>query len=88
MNKCIHSLGEVEKNSIGEDILFCELSDNWENISLGDCLRNCESQQVGQCNTCGSSNGELVLECQNSYSDNNTDIVAHDFSCDWWNCKK
>lgn len=44
MDKCIHCIGEIEKNEIGEEMCFCELTDKKENITLGDCIGNCVSQ--------------------------------------------
>lgn len=46
MNKqCIHSIGEIYLNPIGERCLFCEIWDNQRNIDLGDCLGNCEDEK-------------------------------------------
>jgi hypothetical protein len=33
------------KNEIGETLAFCELWDEWKNVTLGDCFGNCESQE-------------------------------------------
>lgn len=43
--ECIHGLGDVHENEIGEKCLFCEEWNLDRNISLGDCLGNCESQK-------------------------------------------
>ena len=40
---CIYGSGR-QTNSIGEEIVFCELTDKWMNVSLGDCLGNCEAE--------------------------------------------
>jgi len=45
MEGCRHCLGDAEKNAIGEDVCFCELTGDMENVTLGDCLGNCESQE-------------------------------------------
>lgn len=42
--KCKHSIGG-KVNEIGEVLLFCELTDNLENVTLGYCIGNCESQK-------------------------------------------
>ena len=42
---CEHCLG-VEKNEIGETVVFCEEWDLWRNVTLGDCFGNCEGQVV------------------------------------------
>jgi hypothetical protein len=42
---CKHCLGDITENEIGEKGCFCELIDNWENITLGDCLGNCDSEE-------------------------------------------
>ena len=44
MNKCKHAIGG-KINGIGEVSMFCELSDNLENVTLGECIGNCESQE-------------------------------------------
>jgi len=44
MNKCKHAIGG-EINGIGEILMFCELSDTLENVTLGECIGNCESQE-------------------------------------------
>ena len=36
---------DTKENVIGEELCFCELSDKWENITLGDCFGNCESEE-------------------------------------------
>lgn len=45
MDKCIHCMGEIEKNEIGEEVCFCELTDKNQNITLGECLGNCDNQE-------------------------------------------
>jgi hypothetical protein len=43
MFQCRHALsGKI--NDIGEIILHCELTDNLENVTIGECIGNCESQ--------------------------------------------
>ena len=42
---CKHCLGSIEQNEIGEDICYCELTDMYMNITLGDCFGNCEAQE-------------------------------------------
>ena len=42
--ECKHCV-DCTKNAIGEKIAFCELFDEWKNITLGDCFGNCESQE-------------------------------------------
>lgn len=37
--------GEIKKNEIGEERCFCELTDNWENVTLAECLGNCGAQK-------------------------------------------
>ncbi|MDY3690854.1 MAG: hypothetical protein SO072_02670 [Dysosmobacter sp.] len=34
------------RNEIGEDEVYCELNARWMNVSLGDCLGNCESAVI------------------------------------------
>lgn len=42
--KCKHCVDGM-KNEIGETLAFCELWDEWKNITLGDCFGSCESQE-------------------------------------------
>lgn len=42
---CKHCLGYPYKNEIGELMCYCELTGNAENVTLGECLGNCEAQQ-------------------------------------------
>ena len=44
MHKCKHAIGG-KINGIGEILMFCELSDSLENVTLGECIGNCESQE-------------------------------------------
>ena len=44
MHKCKHAI-DRKINSIGEILMFCELSDSLENVTLGECIGNCESQK-------------------------------------------
>lgn len=43
--ECVHSCGEIQENAIGEKCLWCEIWDECRNITLGDCLGNCEDEQ-------------------------------------------
>ena len=42
--RCVHCSG-MDVNSIGEQINYCELKAEWMNVTLGDCLGNCESEE-------------------------------------------
>jgi hypothetical protein len=44
MHKCKHGIGG-KINGIGEILIFCELSGSLENVTLGECIGNCESQE-------------------------------------------
>ena len=44
MKECKHALGG-KINEIGETLCFCELTDRLENVTLGACISNCESQE-------------------------------------------
>ena len=45
MFQCRHALsGKI--NDIGEIILHCEITDNFENVTLGNCIGNCEYQEM------------------------------------------
>ena len=44
MNSCKHCM-EVKKNEIGEQVVLCECSGCWENVTLGSCFDNCEGQE-------------------------------------------
>lgn len=41
---CKHCI-DATINSIGEQIVYCELTDEWMNVTLGECLCNCESEE-------------------------------------------
>lgn len=43
MLKCEHAL-DTKENEIGEELCFCEIYDNWRNITLGECFGNCECE--------------------------------------------
>ena len=45
MHKCTHAIGG-KINAIGEILMFCELSDSLENVTLGHCIGNCEMQEM------------------------------------------
>jgi hypothetical protein len=36
----------VKKNEIGEQLVLCELSGQWENVTLAECFGNCEGQEL------------------------------------------
>lgn len=42
--ECVHCLDHT-KNAIEEEVIFCELWGEWKNVTLGDCIGNCESQK-------------------------------------------
>ena len=44
LKECKHAIGG-HINEIGEVMLFCEITDNLENVTLGNCIGNCESQE-------------------------------------------
>lgn len=44
MLKCKHALG-TSTNEIGEELCFCEIYDQNRNITLGECLGNCECEE-------------------------------------------
>lgn len=44
MLKCKHALGTSE-NEIKEKLYFCEIYDQNRNITLGECLGNCECEE-------------------------------------------
>lgn len=46
ISSCKHGIGEIYLNPIGERCLFCEIWDEQRNIDLGDCLGNCESEEL------------------------------------------
>jgi hypothetical protein len=41
---CKHGISR-HSNELGEDEVYCELTARWMNVSLGDCLGNCESEE-------------------------------------------
>lgn len=41
---CKHGEG-MQKNFIGEVVVFCELTAQWMNVTLGDCLGNCGAEE-------------------------------------------
>lgn len=43
---CKHGEG-MTKNLIGEYVVFCELTSQWMNVTLGDCLGNCDAEEGG-----------------------------------------
>lgn len=44
LTSCKHAIGG-KVNEIGETLVFCELTDRLENVTLGDCIGNCESEE-------------------------------------------
>lgn len=42
---CKHGIGQ-KRNEIGEDEVYCELNSRWMNVTIGDCLGNCESESA------------------------------------------
>lgn len=42
---CKHGIGK-HFNEIGEEEVYCELTARWMNVTLGDCLGNCESEEA------------------------------------------
>jgi hypothetical protein len=42
--RCVHGI-EADFNSINELIIYCELTGEWMNVNLGNCLGNCESEE-------------------------------------------
>lgn len=42
--QCTHGY-DKRQNEIGETLIFCEYTDNWMNVTLGNCLGNCEAEQ-------------------------------------------
>lgn len=42
---CKHCVDSII-NAIGEQIAYCELTDGWMNVTLGDCFDNCESEEA------------------------------------------
>lgn len=42
--RCVHGI-EADFNSINELIIYCELTGEWMNVTLGDCLGNGESEE-------------------------------------------
>lgn len=41
---CVHGI-EEGFNSINERTIYCELTAEWMNVNLGECLGNCESAE-------------------------------------------
>lgn len=87
MNKCKHAIGG-KINGIGEVLMFCELSDSLENVTLGECIGNCESQEgVARMNKQEIKNNCIMPEmpycpcCKYGYVEhfegNDTDTVWH-----------
>lgn len=42
--ECKHCL-VVQWNELGEKLALCEIWGEWKNITLGDCVGNCESEE-------------------------------------------
>ena len=43
---CKHCLA-MQWNEIGEKLAYCDIWGEWKNITLGDCIGNCESEERG-----------------------------------------
>ena len=41
--KCKHCI-KTDENEIGETLAFCELKDRFMNVTLGECIGNCEAE--------------------------------------------
>lgn len=44
-NLCKHGY-DIANNEIGEVVVFCEIFGEWRNVTLGDCMGNCESEEL------------------------------------------
>lgn len=42
--QCAHGY-DKRQNEIGETLIYCEYTDKWMNVTLGECLGNCEAEQ-------------------------------------------
>ena len=42
--QCTHGY-DKRQNEIGETLIYCEHTDNWMNVTLGECLGNCEAEE-------------------------------------------
>lgn len=47
MKECKYAIGG-KVNEIGETLCFCELTDRLENVTLGNCIGNCDAQEEGE----------------------------------------
>lgn len=61
MKECKHAIGE-KINEIGETLCFCELTDRLENVTLGDCIGNCESQEESEASDGQSRNVKPIFK--------------------------
>lgn len=43
MYKCKHCICVVH-NELAEEVVYCEITDEWMNVTLGECVGNCEQQ--------------------------------------------
>ena len=43
---CTHAQGEIYINAIGEACLYCDIWDGQRNISLGECIGNCDCAEA------------------------------------------
>lgn len=41
---CLYADSKKENES-GEKLFHCELTDSWKNVTLGECINNCENQE-------------------------------------------
>lgn len=46
--RCKHGY-DIANNEIGEVVVFCEIFGEWRNVTLGDCIGNCESEEYEKC---------------------------------------
>lgn len=44
LNKCQHAC-DIQINEIGEILIFCELTDSFRNVTLAECIGNCEAEE-------------------------------------------
>ena len=47
---CRHGM-EKKYNSIGEKNVYCDLTAEWMNVDLGDCIGNCDAYSAVECVT-------------------------------------
>lgn len=42
---CKHGY-DIGANAIGEVIVFCEIFGAWRNVTLGECIGNCDGEEL------------------------------------------